>query len=414
LLTSTSGGRLGQVEFIALIGLLISLAALSIDGMLAALPDIGRDLGVTGQNEIQLVISTLFLGMAFAPLIYGPLSDMIGRKPSIAIGVVIFMAGCLMSILATSFWFMLAGRLAQGIGAAGPRTVLIALVRDLYKGREMARMMSFIMAVFIMVPVIAPVVGQAIQLAFGWRWIFVMFLALSLVGLTWLLVRQPETLPAAQRTPISAPKLWAGIVETCTNRQAFGYTMAAGPVFGAFAGYLISSQQILQVQYGLGTLFPIYFAGLALAIGAASFVNGYLVVRIGMRRLCWSALAGMTALSVLFLVFAYGSGGHPNLIFLMAYLAPVFFCFGILLGNFNALAMEPMGHVAGIASAFITSVTTLFSMILGTIISQAYDGTVMPLVIGYTVFGIASLAIMAWTEKGVTRPNSPRSEHSPE
>jgi len=387
------------VEFVVMTGLLISLTALSIDAMLPALPEIGRDLGIKQGNDTQLVISIVFLGMAFSPLVYGPLSDVIGRKPAIVIGVAIFIVGCLMSIFATSYWVMMLGRLLQGVGVGGPRTVMNALVRDLYKGREMAQMMSFVIAVFILVPIIAPAIGQVIQIAAGWRMIFVMFLVLALIGVGWLTLRQPETLPREKRVPFSFANVWAGIADTCSNRKALGYTLTASPIFGAFVGYLISSQQMLQEQYALGTLFPAYFAGLAMAIGAASLANGALVIRFGMRRLCWIALIVMTLLSIAYSLYAWRADGHPSLMSLMIYFTPVFFCFGIVAGNFNALAMEPMGHVAGIASAFITSVTMLASMVLGTTIAQAYDGTVLPIVFGFTLMSTTSLALMVWTER---------------
>ena len=393
-----TGLRFG--EFVALTALMISLVALSIDAMLPALREIGDDLGARHENEPQLVISALFLGLAIAQMIFGPLSDSIGRKPAIYAGMALFIAGCLLSILATSFPVMLAGRFLQGIGAAGPRIVTIALVRDQYEGRAMARIMSLVMAVFILVPALAPALGQGILLIAHWRAIFGMFLALALVALVWFTLRQPETLPVDCRATLSIRRIATAISEACANRVAFGYTIAAGLIFGAFVGYLISAQQIFQEQYGVGEQFPLYFAVLALALGAASFVNSRLVMRHGMRALSWIALLAMSGLSVGFFIIAYLVAGDPPLWALMTYWLAVFFCLGLLFGNFNALAMEPLGHIAGVAAAVIGSLTTFISLALGTVIGQAYDGTVLPLVGGFAALGVAATVVMNWIERG--------------
>ena len=390
--------RLG--EFVALAALMISLVALSTDAMLPALPEIGRDLGVRRVNDPQLVLSALFLGLAIGQMIYGPLSDSIGRKPAIYLGSTIFIVGCVLSIVATSLPVMLAGRLLQGFGAAGPRTVTIALVRDQYSGRGMARIMSFVMAVFILVPVIAPAVGQGVVLVANWRAVFGLFLVLALIGLVWFAARQPETLAPAARVPFSLGRIAAGVRETCTNRVSAGYMIAGGLIFGAFVGYLLSAQQILQRQYGLGALFPAYFGVLALAIGAASVVNARLVMRIGMRALSARALVVLCASSIGFFVIALLTAGAPPLWALMAYLMVAFFCFGMLFGNFNALAMEPLGHIAGVGAATIGSITTFMSFAGGTLIGQAYDGTVLPLIGGLAGLAIAALVVMGWVERG--------------
>jgi len=295
---------------------------------------------------------------------------------------------------------MLAGRFLQGIGAAGPRTVMVALVRDQFEGRAMARIMSLVMAVFILVPAVAPALGQAILLIGHWRAIFGLLLGLALIALVWFTVRQPETLPPDRRATLSAGRIALAIRDVCLNRVALGYTIAAGLIFGAFIGYLTSAQQVFQEQYGVGERFPLYFAALSLAIGGASYVNSKLVMRHGMRPLSWAALLVLSGLSIAFLVAAALLGGSPPLWALMGYWFAAFFCLGLLFGNFNALAMEPMGHIAGVAAAVIGSITTVISVILGTAIAQAYDGTVLPLVGGFAVLGVASAVTMAWTERG--------------
>ena len=395
-----TGPRPDFGEFVTLTALIISLVALSIDAMLPALQQIGGDLGAPRANDSQLIISALFVGLAAGQIVYGPLSDSIGRKPAIHAGLVLFILGCLISILATNFTVMLAGRVLQGLGAAGPRSVAIALVRDRYEGRAMARVMSLVMGVFILVPALAPGIGQIILMITHWRAIFGFMLAVAAVSLVWFALRQPETLAPERRVGFSPARILLAVRETCGSRVAFGYTLASGLIFGAFVGYLNSAQQILQIQYGLGALFPLYFAALALAIGSASFVNARLVMRHGMRRLSAWALGLLTGLSLVFLVPATLAAGAPPLWALMAYMMVAFFCIGMLFANFNALAMEPLGHIAGVGAAVVGSLTTLISMTLGAAIGQAYDGTVLPLVAGFALLGLAAIAVMGWTERG--------------
>ena len=387
-----------QGEFIILIALMISLVAMSIDAMLPALPLIAGDLDVRRINDSQFVISVFFAGMAVGQMLFGPLSDSLGRRPAIIGGFVLFMLGCLLSMLSTDFAAMLLGRLLQGFGAAGPRIVSIALVRDQFKGREMARIMSFVMTVFILVPVFAPAVGQLVLAVSGWRYIFLMFLLLASLVLVWFWLRQPETLAPGSRIRFSVVQLLLGIGAICRIRAALGYTLTMGFAFGAFIGYLSSSQQIFQVQYQLQERFPLYFGFLACAIGCASLCNARLVMRFGMRRLSCYALIGICLLSLPLYLYSLNHDGHPPLAMLMAYLLPLFFCFGILFGNLNALAMEPLGNIAGLGSALVGSVSTLMSVVFGVLVAGAYDHTVLPLVGGFTLLGLAGLATMRWTE----------------
>jgi DHA1 family bicyclomycin/chloramphenicol resistance-like MFS transporter len=308
--------------------------------------------------------------------------------------------GSALSVVATSFAMMLPGRVLQGFGAAGPRIVVVALVRDEYVGAAMARIMSLVLTTFILVPVVAPAIGQGILLVAHWRAIFVLFLVLGLIGLIWFALRQPETLPLERRVRFSLGRILIGVRETCANRVALGYTLAAGMLFGAFLGYIVSSAQIFLGQYGVGRLFPVYFGGLALAIGAATYANSRLVMRYGMQRLSALAVGSLGGLSTAFLIIAWAAGGDPPLWTLMPYLAVAFFCFGLVFGNFNALAMEPLGHIAGVAAAVVGTITSIMSLTLGTLIGQSYDRTVLPLVAGFAVLGLASLAMMRWAERG--------------
>ncbi len=390
---------IGEVEFIALMAILISMVALSIDTMLPALSVIGGDLGVSRANDNQLIISVIFLGMAFGQVVYGPLSDSIGRKPAIYIGTCIFILGSLISLLATSFTLMLFARLLQGLGIAAPRIVTMALIRDKFAGNEMARIMSFVMTLFILVPVVAPALGQLIISYGHWRLIFALFVLLAVIALIWLAVRQPETLTPEKRIPLSASRIVDAVKEVCANRTALGYTLTSGFLSGLFLAFLTSSPQILQEQYHLGVMFPLYFAILCIAIGLATFLNGKIVLLYGMRLLCHRGLFYFSGLSLLFLFPAYIYDGQPPLWTFMTYMSLAFFAIGIVYGNLNALAMEPLGHIAGVGAAIIASLSTLMSLPIGVFIGHSYNGTVMPLLWGFTGCGLASIALVIWTER---------------
>lgn len=382
-----------------MMALLMSLLALSIDAILPALSVIGESFGVglENPNDNQLLLSSIFFGMVPGLMIYGPLSDSFGRKKIIYFGVGIFAVGTLISLLAADFTTMLAGRFIQGFGAASCRVVSIAMIRDRYEGREMAKIMSFIAAVFIVVPAIAPSIGQGILLIFGdWNAIFIFVFFVSLVSVTWLSLRQRETLAEESRSNFSFRVVIAAIVETVRNPVSFGYTVAAGLTFGSFVGYLSSAQQILQFQYHLGDQFSLVFGGLALAIGVSSYLNTILLKKFSMENLCLAALSVLTVLSLLFISYTYSLTGQPPTAALLLYLTGVFFALGILFGNFNALALEPLGHIAGTASSVIASLQTLISVFVGGYVGYLYNGTIAPLVLGFlfTAGGALLIAIM--------------------
>ncbi len=396
----------GFAEFVILIAFIISLVALSINAMLPALPDIASELRFENPNDSQYIISMLFVGMSFGQIIFGPLSDFTGRKPAIIWGILIFIAGSLVSYFSSSMSDMMIGRFLQGLGAAGPRIVSVALVRDRYEGRQMARVMSFVMTVFILVPVFAPAVGQLVLNIGSWRDVFGMFLVISILALLWFSVRQPETLPASQRKRFSAIRMLIDVRQIVVIPAAAGYTLTMGFLFGAFLGYLSSAQQIFQVQYGLGNLFAVYFGVLAASIGVAALINAKLVMRYGMRRLSFIAMFAVAVLSAPFLLLVQYYSGHPPLVVFMLYLLIIFFFFGILFGNLNALAMEPLGHVAGLGAALVGSVSTVIAVVFGVLIAGAYNGSIMPLVTGIAVLSVASLVSMRLAEEFSARLNA--------
>lgn len=388
----------GPVEFVALMALLTAIEALSIDAMLPALDDIGRSLGADG-NQPQLVIGSIFLGAALGQFVSGALSDGFGRRPVVFVFIGLFMVGTAMCTLAADFGQMLSGRVLQGFGAAGPQIVSLAIIRDRYQGREMARIASFVMSVFILVPVIAPLMGQGILLVAEWRAIFGGLAAVAALVLIWFTVRQPETLPPRTRTPISV----AGYVKAARSvlraRALVVYTGVQALIFGAFIGYLSSTQQIFQDIYDQGVLFPVFFAMLSLSIGVAAALNGSLVMRFGMHRLTATAFVVLSVLSILFLLWSQTHGGRPPFIGVLVWLAASIFCVGAAFGNLSAMALEPLGEQAGMGATLFGGVSTLIALLIGSFIGQGFDGTVSPLALGFAIAPVAALALM-WMDGG--------------
>jgi DHA1 family bicyclomycin/chloramphenicol resistance-like MFS transporter len=398
-MTTSSPSRTGA-EFIALMALTFSLIAMSIDGMLPALGDIAADLGVRDPNDRQLVLAAFCAGLSVGQFIYGPISDSTGRKPAMYAGIGCFILGGLICAFATNFTMMILGRALQGFGAAGPRIVGTAMVRDLYAGSPMARIMSFVMAVLILVPVLAPSIGQLILLFADWRALFYGLAIAGMIDFIWLARRRPETLAPANRVPLSIGRILRSAWATITHRITLGYSLATGFVFGGVISYLGTAQQIFQEQYGTGKLFAVYFGMLAAGIGIASVINGRLVVRFGMRNLSKWALRSVCILSISFFLITILLAGHPPLWLFICFMTALFFFNGMLFSNYNALAMEPMGHIAGVAAAIIASTSTLVAVSTGTSIGRLYDGTVIPLFAGFAGLSIAAFLATEWAERG--------------
>ena len=389
-----------QKEFIVLIGLMMALVALAIDMMLPALPLIGAQLGVVDKNDNQLIISLLFLGIAFGQLFYGPISDSYGRKPSIYIGFGIFIFGTLISLFSSTLYLMLVGRFIQGFGIAGPRIISVALVRDRFGGAEMAKIMSVVMAIFIIVPVLAPALGQIILMFAEWQYIFIFFLFYAVLLLVWFILRLPESLRKEDQHELSFSRVFKVTLEILRNRQSLGYIIAAGFISSLFLGYLNSSQQLFQDTYGLGDKYVFVFALLALSVGAGSILNGQLLVkRYGMIKMVKVASVSITGFSLAFLFLILPFNGVPTLTLVLLFFIIILFFTGILFGNLNALAMEPLGHVAGIGSSVVGALSTLISVPFGIYIGLSYNNTVFPLTIGFVAMGFLCYLAILWASK---------------
>jgi DHA1 family bicyclomycin/chloramphenicol resistance-like MFS transporter len=287
---------------------------------------------------------------------------------------------------------MLAGRFLQGLGVSGPYVSTMSIVRDKYSGAAMGKVMSLIMMIFIMTPAIAPSLGVGIITFASWRYIFVLYIAYAVLVMAWAGFRLKETLPPEKRISFSAAHIVSGARTVFGNRQTVCYMLAIAFIFGSMTGYLNSSQQIFQEHFGAGKMFAIYFGSLALTFGLASLGNSHVVEKLGMRKLAIRAMAGIVAASAIFFVINLIMD-VPVWMFLI-YVACVFFGLGFLFGNLNALAMEPMGHIAGTASAIIGSVSSIISIVLGTTIGQLYNDTLLPVTGGFMVFGCLALGMV--------------------
>lgn len=392
------------MEFVILMAFMVSVFAMSTDVMLPAMALIADDLGVADVNRVQLVVSIMFAGFAVGQLFAGPLSDGFGRKPVIYAGYFIFIIGCIISMLADDLTTMLVARFLQGLGVAAPRTVTTSLIRDRFAGRGMAQIMSMVMAVFILVPMLAPAIGQAVIQFLPWRYCFGLLLLMAVTATFWFALRQPETLPADARSELSPTSLAKAALDVLGRRIVVGYTVALGLVFGVFVSYLGAAQQIFQDALGTGLLFPLYFGLASIAIGASSVLNSMLVMQLGMRRLTILALLNLVVTSaVFFWVFWMNFDGRPPILLFMCWQMLAFSSVGILFGNLNALAMEPVGHIAGMGSAIIGSLSTLVALPFAYVIGQMFNDTVLPLVGGFSLLGLAALITAASTALATDR-----------
>lgn len=396
--TLSAHAPMGFAEFVGMVAALMALNALAVDIMLPALQDIGAALDVADENNRQGALSAYLLGFGAGQLLIGSVSDRFGRKPVLFWGLVAYVVTSAFCAVAPSFEALLAARALQGVASAAPRVVTISIVRDCYDGRRMARVMSLAMMVFIAVPVLAPSVGQLVILFAPWRIIFVLLTVYGLLMLIWTAMRLPETLPAAERRSLAPGAVLAAFREVLGTRQTLGYALAGGLMFGAMFGFLVSAQQVFTEIFSLGAFFPLAFAAVALMMSGSSFLNARLVGALGMRPIAHGAAVAFTALSAVMALLARLDllGFAP----FMVLFAGVMFLVGLIFSNFNALAMEPQGRLAGTASSVIGSLSTLVAAAIGTAVGQAYDGTLMPLSMGYLGFGLASLAIIAVTERG--------------
>ena len=393
-----SSSALSRIEFIILMSVLVAVDALAIDGMLPALSHISNEFGISEGNDRQYVVTTMFIGYAIGVMFFGVASDSFGRKRPIYLGFAIFLIGTAVAIFASSFSMLLVGRVLQGIGAAGPQIIPTAITRDMYKGRGMAEVMSLIMMVFMMVPALAPLIGQGVLMISNWQGIFVMLGAYAMLAFAWFAVRQPETLPPEKRVPFSVKQISTSVKEVFRNKAAVKYTIAEGLTFAAVLAYISTAQQIFQEHYQLGEKFPFYFGGLALVMMLASFVNSRLVEKLGMHLLVMRGAIALFVASLIFLAIIFLRDHSVPLWSFMIYAGMAYFCLGLLFGNMHSLAMEEVGHIAGVAASVVGSVSVLIATVLGGIIGSFYNDSITHVVMG---FGGLMLPIIyiSWSDR---------------
>ena len=384
-----------QVEFVAIIAMLFATIAISIDAMLPALPQIAATLSPDAPNAAQLVVTSFVLGMGIGTLFTGPLSDAFGRKRVIMIGSALYALAALVCYFAPTLETLLIARLVQGIGSAAPRTVSIAMVRDLFKGREMARIMSFAMMIFTAVPAIAPLMGQGIIWLADWHAIFLAYIGFSGLTMLWLGLRQPETLPREARRPLHLGQLASATRELARHRVIVVSTLLQSLTLGALFGTLSSIQGIFERQFDRAGEFPVWFAVIAVASMSGSILNARVVMTLGMRRVV-TATYGAQLATTLELLGLTASGALPDALVFPAHILwwiGLFAMMSLTMGNLNALAMEPVGHIAGLAASVISALATVLSVLIAIPVGLAFDGTSLPLLAGAAVLIGLALAL---------------------
>jgi DHA1 family bicyclomycin/chloramphenicol resistance-like MFS transporter len=389
---------IGLKEFVSMMAALMATNALGVDAMLPALQQIGASLGVADPNARQWIITAYMLGFGMATIVYGTLADRFGRKPVLLVGLVGYVLFNLMAVASKSFEVVLLARALQGVAAAASRVVSVSIVRDCYAGRRMARVMSFTFVVFLGVPILAPSLGQLIMLIGPWRWIFVALAGFGLAVLVWVALRLPETLAARDRTRIGFLNVARSFALVCTDRMSLGYSLATTFIFGGLIGFINSAQQVFTDVFKKPLLFTIIFAIIAAFIAIASLLNARLVDRLGMRVLAHTALLGFIGVAALHgAVAVFGFETIWSFTILQSLLM---FCFGLLIGNFSSIAMEALGRVAGTAASAQGFLTTVAGALIGFFIGQMFNGTDVPLCIGFLACGLIALAIVLVAENG--------------
>ena len=395
-ISDTPHSGLSFAAFVTLMAGFMALNGLAVDTMLPALPAIGEELGVPDPNDRQLVITAYLLGFGIFQIFYGPFSDRYGRRPVLLFGVSIYALFSIITVFVSTFDGVVLSRFLQGAGSAATRVLVVAIVRDCYSGRQMARVMSLAFIIFLTVPVLAPAIGQGIMLFVSWHWIF-LALALFALGLTMFAwIRLPETLHAEHRLPLSMTRVLEAFKVVATTRNSIGYTIAMALVLGPLFGYIASVQQIFADVFQVEGLFTVYFAITAVSMAMASFLNSRIVERVGTRVVSHSAVCSMLVLAIIGLLLE--QSGHQSLLSFVILQSAMMFCFGLTAPNFGAMAMESVGHIAGTASSVQGCITTVAAAVLGFLIGQAFNGTTVPLITAFGLLSAAAIGVVFLTE----------------
>ena len=398
--------RISTPEFVAIMAMLVATVALSTDGILPALTMIANDMTPDDHNRAQFVLSFFVVGMAAGTFVMGPLSDSFGRKRVIYSGAVMYIFCALICATTDNYNLLLLARIGQGIGAAAPRVIAQALIRDFYQGREMARISSFVMIIFASVPALAPLLGSFVMLAFEWQAIFGLFILFVAISTIWMAVRIDESLPTHKRIPFRVSTISAAV------KEVLKYSVIVTSIIGLVFAYCILFVAIFLVQpvfdqvYDRSVSFPYWFALIAILSASSSFLNSQLVGRLGMRALINAAFRVQAALSIAMLLLWYNGVLQDTIgfAFFVTWIFSLFFMAGMTIGNLTALAMEPVGHIAGTAASVISALATIGSVIFAAILGQFFDGTLFVMILGVAVFAVLG-AIVVHRLKRFERPH---------
>lgn len=386
-------------EFVALIGVIFATVAFSIDAMLPAMAEIADELTPAAPNRAQLIIASFVLGLGLGTLFAGPLADRFGRKPVIVAGASVYILGALLAWSASTLELLLLARVLQGLGAAGPRIAAMAIVRDLYSGRQMAKVISFAMMVFSLVPAIAPLVGAGIIWLAGWRAIFLAFVLFSLVSVSWLTLRQPETLVSANRRPLGLGSLSRSTMEILRNRQVMLTVLILSLIFGVLFATIATTQPVFDRTFGAADSFPYWFGLVALISASGSFLNARVVERLGMRQVVKLTLIGQIGCSAGFALLALlAPAGAAYFYLYVLWLLSIFLMAMLTIGNLNALGMEPLGHLAGLGASVIGAVSTVGAVLIAVPVGLAFDGTPTPIAFGILTSCLVSLWLLRYLQ----------------
>jgi DHA1 family bicyclomycin/chloramphenicol resistance-like MFS transporter len=390
--------RPGTREMTLMLAALMALNSLAIDAMVPALPNIGRSLAVAHENQLQLVIIAYFLGFGSTQLVWGPLADRFGRKPILAAGVVLYAAFALLCGIAWSFPLLIAARFCQGASAAVTRVLVIAMVRDLFEAEAMARVMSLVSMVFMVMPVVAPNLGQLILIAASWRAIFIVLAVYGALMLIWSALRLPETLHPEYRRSLHLAEIGRAVRDSLTDPLSRGYTLALTVSSGCLIAYISSIQQIVADAFHEARFIGLVFAAVAAPMALASWTNSKVVGRYGLRRVGHLASAAFAVVALVHTALALS--GHETLIAFIVLQALTMCCFAFTSANLSTLAMTNMAAIAGTASSVQGVIWTMGGAALGFLIGAAFNGSVVPFLLGTSACAVAGLIVVALTEPG--------------
>ncbi|MCL1127005.1 multidrug effflux MFS transporter [Shewanella surugensis] len=391
--------NIGAFEFVFMMAAFMSLHAFTMDAMLPALPNISNYLSMSHRNDLQFIVTVYLLGFGAAQVFYGLFSDRFGRKKLIILALIIYIFSSLFTLFAQNQLEFLLGRFIQGISCAGTVVISISIIRDIYSGRAMSRIMSLVMMIFMLFPVLAPSVGLSIVLIYDWHGIFIFLTCLGILILFWSLLRLPETLPKNKRRPLNCTASIKTIQEIFRSRIFLGYMIAQTFALANIFSFLTLSEQIFIQVFNIGDIYPIILAVIALASVCTSLLNSLLVVTFGMRRLSHSAIIIFMLLSAILLYLTANNMAEfwPFVVISTLIMAS----FGFMGANFNAIALEPFGHIAGTASSIIGTFSTLGGTLMSWFVGQFFNGSTLSLAIGLTAFGVGAFIATLYAEHGV-------------